>query len=48
VDNVGLKLCGGAGKEDKNDVQHRVARFNKIKKAKFGHKQFQTRPNPEI
>jgi len=25
----------------------RVARSKKIKKAKFGHKQFQKRPNPE-
>ncbi len=25
----------------------RVARFKKIKKAKFGHKHFQKRPNPE-
>jgi len=25
----------------------RVARFKNIKKAKFGHKQFQKRPNPE-
>jgi len=28
-------------------VQPRVARSKKIKKAKFGHKQFQKRPNPE-
>jgi hypothetical protein len=26
----------------------RVARFQKIKKAKFGHKQFQKRPNSEM
>ncbi len=25
----------------------RVARYKKIKKAKFGHKQFQKRPNPK-
>jgi len=29
------------------EVYNRVARSKKIKKAKFGHKQFQKRPNPE-
>jgi hypothetical protein len=28
-------------------IRVRVARFKKIKKAKFGHKQFQKRQNPE-
>jgi len=30
-----------------NNMYVRVARSKKIKKAKFGHKQFQKRPNPE-
>jgi hypothetical protein len=30
-----------------NETQTRVARSKKIKKAKFGHKQFQKSPNPE-
>jgi len=30
-----------------NSPLARVARFKKIKKAKFGHKHFQKRPNPE-
>ena len=29
-------------------LQIRVARSKKITKAKFGHKQFQKRPNPQI
>jgi len=29
------------------DFPSRVARSKKMKKAKFGHKQFQKRPNPE-
>jgi len=32
---------------NKTSVLNRVARSKKIKKAKFGHKQFQKRPNPE-
>ncbi len=38
---------GGVKLKRKYTVRHRVARSKKIKKAKFGHKQFKKRPNPE-
>jgi len=39
--SLNRKLCG------LSSLTSRVVRSKRIKKAKFGHKQFQKRPNPE-